>query len=268
MTIQGAMKQLEEMREHPMMPVVFKPLFDKVIETIADEFAPTKDDIYWGYTATIDRPLADKEIVFRLRAIQKQIGGSYAIDRAIEVIEEVQELFERHGHVAGGNKKDVTDTNVGNKGGLIEKQAAIDAVERNACNTQRAIEAIETLPSAQPEHDDEVTFWEKRANEYEAMLGELMTKIAKGMTVDSIVINKDGIVFKESQPERPKGEWVGVHAYCDHLNEEAKVNGKTERYIPSGMVIGVYCNKCWCRADKKSDFCPNCGSDNRGEQDE
>ena len=151
MTIQGAMKQLEEMRDHPMMPIVFKPLFDKVIETIADEFAPTKDDIYWGYTATIDRPLADKEIVFRLRAIQKQIGGSYAIDRAIEVIEEVQELFERHGHVAGGNKKDVTDTNVGNKGGPIEKQAAIEAVRHAWAKGLEPTQFLEDLPPAQPE---------------------------------------------------------------------------------------------------------------------
>ena len=155
MTIQGAMKQLEEMRDHPMMSVVFKPLFDKVIETIADEFTPTKDDIYWGYTATIDRPLADKEIVFRLRAIQKQIGGSYAIDRAIEVIEEVQELFERHGHVAGGNKKDVTDTNVGNKGGLIEKQAAIDIVVFECGKwtglAKEISKQFKRLPSAQPE---------------------------------------------------------------------------------------------------------------------
>lgn len=70
-----------------------------------------------------------------------------------------------------------------------------------------------------------------------------------------------------AQPERPKGEWVGVHAYCDHLNEEAKVNGRTDRYFPSGMMIGVYCNQCWCRADKKSDFCPNCGSYNGCSQD-
>ena len=34
---------------------------------------------------------------------------------------------------------------------LIDRQAAIDAVERNACNTQRAIDAINALPSAQPE---------------------------------------------------------------------------------------------------------------------
>lgn len=66
------------------------------------------------------------------------------------------------------------------------------------------------------------------------------------------------------QPKPKTGRWVGVYAYCDHLNAEAKVNGKTERYLPSGMVIGVYCNKCWCRADKKSDFCPRCGADMRG----
>ena len=163
MTIQEAVKQLKEMRDSQFMPAVFKLYLNKVIETIANEFAPTKDDIYWGYTATIDRPLADKEIVFRLRAIQKQIGGSYAIDRAIEVIEEAQELSERHGHVAGGNKKDVTDTNVGNKGDLIERQAAIDAIfseplyksgmkKRDADTVIPAIyEKIKSLPSAQPE---------------------------------------------------------------------------------------------------------------------
>lgn len=49
-------------------------------------------EIYWGYTPTYERPLADVEIVSRLRDIQKQIpGGSYAIDRAIEIIEAVAE---------------------------------------------------------------------------------------------------------------------------------------------------------------------------------
>ena len=33
----------------------------------------------------------------------------------------------------------------------IYRQAAIDAIERNACNTQRAIEAVKALPSVQPE---------------------------------------------------------------------------------------------------------------------
>ena len=61
-----------------------------------------------------------------------------------------------------------------------------------------------------------------------------------------------------AHPERQKGEWVGVVEYCKHLEEETG-----ERYQPSGMGDTIYCNKCWCGADKKSDFCPNCGSDNR-----
>lgn len=97
------------------------------------------------------------------------------------------------------------------KDDVIYRQAAIDAADRADYTglavedvkkvTDEVVKELKQLPPAQPEHDDEVTFWEKRANEYEAMLGELMIKIAKGMTVDSIVINKDGIVFKESQPE-------------------------------------------------------------------
>lgn len=46
----------------------------------------------WGLPVSTDRPLADEEVVSRLRDIQKQVGGSYAIDRAIEVIEAVQAL--------------------------------------------------------------------------------------------------------------------------------------------------------------------------------
>lgn len=41
----------------------------------------------WGKTVGVNRPLADREIVSRLRDIQKQVGGSYAIDRAIEAVQ-------------------------------------------------------------------------------------------------------------------------------------------------------------------------------------
>ena len=41
----------------------------------------------WGKPVGDGGPLADSEVVPRLRDIQKQIGGSYAIDRAIEVLE-------------------------------------------------------------------------------------------------------------------------------------------------------------------------------------
>lgn len=41
----------------------------------------------WGKSVGNGRPLADCEIIPRLQAIKAQIGGSYAIDRAIEVLE-------------------------------------------------------------------------------------------------------------------------------------------------------------------------------------
>ena len=48
---------------------------------------------------------------------------------------------------------------------LIDRQAAIDAVERNSCNTQRAIDAVNALPSVQPEPSDAVYRLYKRAYE-------------------------------------------------------------------------------------------------------
>ena len=36
MTLNGAIMQLVELSEHPMMPVVFRPLIQKVIETISE----------------------------------------------------------------------------------------------------------------------------------------------------------------------------------------------------------------------------------------
>lgn len=36
MTLNGAIMQLVEMRENSMMPEIFKPYFDKVIETISE----------------------------------------------------------------------------------------------------------------------------------------------------------------------------------------------------------------------------------------
>lgn len=41
----------------------------------------------WGKSVGNGRPLADCEIIPRLQDIKRQIGGSYAIDRAIEVLE-------------------------------------------------------------------------------------------------------------------------------------------------------------------------------------
>lgn len=68
-----------------------------------------------------------------------------------------------------------------------------------------------------------------------------------------------------AQPERKTGKWVGIKEYCDHLNEEAEREGKGTRYMPSGMNIHVYCNQCWESNDRRTTYCPNCGSYNGGD---
>lgn len=55
----------------------------------AFEALEKEPDLIWGLPVSADRPLADVEIIPRLRSIQMQVGGSYAIDRAIEIIEAV-----------------------------------------------------------------------------------------------------------------------------------------------------------------------------------
>ena len=52
MTLNGAIMQLVEMRENSMMPEVFKPYFDKVIETVSEceepSMIPERKKGKWG----------------------------------------------------------------------------------------------------------------------------------------------------------------------------------------------------------------------------
>ena len=61
---------------------------DDAVEAI-EGLPSAQPEPIWGLPASAERPLADVEIVPRLRTIQRQVGGSYAIDRAIEIIEAV-----------------------------------------------------------------------------------------------------------------------------------------------------------------------------------
>lgn len=62
-----------------------------IVDTKVEELdLSAQPEPIWGLPVSADRPLADREIIPRLRQIQAGIpGGSYAIDRAIEVIKAV-----------------------------------------------------------------------------------------------------------------------------------------------------------------------------------
>ena len=82
MTINGAIMQLVEMRENSMMPMVFKPYFDKVIETISEceephsqpqwipcsESVPNKpsgDEYYWCSSHKADLPACEYIVMIK-----------------------------------------------------------------------------------------------------------------------------------------------------------------------------------------------------------
>lgn len=66
---------------------------------------------------------------------------------------------------------------------------------------------IKKLPSAQPEQSESeyITFWEKRAREYEEMVLKLTDEMARGIKIDSVLITEEGVVFKKEKPEQ---RWI------------------------------------------------------------
>ena len=63
--------------------------------------------------------------------------------------------------------------------------------------------------------------------------------------------------------ERPQGEWVGTNEYIQHLEETTG-----EKYKIGFNML--FCNNCWetpFGSNKRTNFCPNCGADMRGNKE-
>lgn len=75
-----------ENSENYSVPTLYDDTCD---EWVLKQLPSAQPEPIWGLPVSADRPLADREIIPRLRSIQMQVGGSYAIDRAIEIIEAV-----------------------------------------------------------------------------------------------------------------------------------------------------------------------------------
>ena len=108
------------------------------------------------------------------------------------------------------------------------------------------VDIIREIISKEPEKNDDVEFWRKRADYYGNMCGSLIADMVDGVKFDHITIDGSGMItFTKEQPERKKGKWIT----CDILQE-------------------VKCSECRMCFRHKAKFCPNCGADMRGEQDE
>ena len=149
-------------------------------------------------------------------------------------------------------------------GDTISRQAAIDALgeeppvwydgedekaERN--QWRRDVAAIKALPSAQPDHIGEVTEMVGDAVSRQGVLRLLNAVPSEEFATKAMLIS--GVnALPSAQSERKKGQWM-----------------KEDRGHVEYCAVCDQCGFDWIWSDREYfKFCPNCGADMRGEQNE
>ena len=117
---------------------------------------------------------------------------------------------------------------------IISRQAVLDAVEKNACNTQRIIDAVNNLPPAQPEPTD-------------IDAREAVYNLAEKIGIHQLFALTVELRGEPIQPEPHEGHWI--NGKCDLCGEHAPF---------------------WCMASTyyESNYCPNCGAYMKGAEHE
>ena len=141
----------------------------------------------------------------------------------------------------------------------ISRQAAIDAIERNACNTQRIMDAVNNLPPAQPDGNDQefikLTVGNSNGRPYYSIIYLEYDKNGVGhdfvgyssYSLDVISDYLKKYFMSPTQPEPKEGHWI--RRDC-------------------GLDVECKCSKCGYRdfvepRDEywfKRNYCPNCGA--------
>jgi hypothetical protein len=101
-----------------------------------------------------------------------------------------------------------------------------------------------------------------------------ITAIVSPISDDVLLIDKaeamtELMMLPSAQPERKKGEWIPVDSY-------SAFGGDYTAWMAHGNPVAFYyCSECEEQAYAGEDgeslltaYCPNCGADMRGEQDE
>ena len=146
----------------------------------------------------------------------------------------------------------------------ISRKAAIDAVMRNACNTQRIYEAIKGLPSEQPETHDKRTGTHAcdlidRAEAIEAIEKHIRTAEEPYQLTDADKVMNHAFEIAAScvynlsaaQPERKRGKWKPYRCDMYECSE-------------CGYIYTELTDRHRCGAN----FCPHCGADMRKDAQE
>ena len=133
---------------------------------------------------------------------------------------------------------------------LIERQAAIDALKNQMSDrndlynipVRRSIVILEQLPSAQPDLDE----WCTDCKEYDAEKHHCPRY--------NRVIRE---ALKDAQLERKTGKWEMLQIPINPPVYKCSVCGKHAIQTTRGCLVNRHYESYL------SDFCPNCGSDNR-----
>lgn len=156
----------------------------------------------------------------------------------------------------------------------ISRRAAEDIV-RFECGewtglAETIVKRFEALPSAQPEqsiaqerYEDLCEYFKDCSDQGRSILNDRKEFKSwldrmKWHVVECDKLGRELEELKSAQPERKKGEWLG--------EDDAPVAMKN-----GCPVSSCYCSECgeWLTASDeyyvRGNFCPNCGSDNRGE---
>ena len=140
---------------------------------------------------------------------------------------------------------------------LISRQAAIDAVMRNACNTQRIYEAIKGLPAAQSEtHDKRTGTHACDCISRTAAIDATWFEPSYTDPLNVLTEVRDRLkALPSAQPERIKGHWVEI----------ASSNHTYKCSVCGRLLVNITDGKN--NVAKNYPYC-HCGADMRGEQDE
>ena len=142
---------------------------------------------------------------------------------------------------------------------LIDRQAAIDAInalhEKPNAWLDSAVDAVMTLPSAQPEPCEDTVSRQILLSDLKELVAAwkkypVMAEQIKG--VETAIGYVEAI--PPAQPER-KGKWIKLDMHAHLADHKCTACGQ-ECYVPTCMGEPMYT------------YCPNCGADMRGTEND
>jgi len=136
------------------MELIYETFADEPDNVLANGIIEAADAYVEHEKAQLSQEGTTKDAISRQQAIDALkmdisiIPFAKAREYVRAAIETIYNRLEELPRVQPKTHEERTETHACD---CISRQAAIDAVEKNACNTQRIMDAVNNLPSAQPE---------------------------------------------------------------------------------------------------------------------